>query len=84
MIKLYDANYIYTAADKSMRSSKFKYGTQNFRMHQLTETSALQKELTSGTYEPQEGVKFPIKERGHDRFITSDKMNMWIQASVNI
>lgn len=74
MIKLYDANYIYTAADKSMRSSKFKYGTQNFRMHQLTETSALQKELTSGTYEPQEGVKFPIKERGHDRFITSDKM----------
>lgn len=74
MYKLFDANYLYVAGCKAMKSSRFKYGTQYFRMHHLLETAHLQRELMAGTYEPREGRKFLIKERGHERYITSDLM----------
>lgn len=74
MYKIYDLNYLYEAANKAMRSSKFKYGTQRFREHQLIEVTKLQEELMKGTYKPQPGIKFKINERGHERYITSDRM----------
>ena len=74
MNKLHDANLIYDAGTKAMSGSKFKYKTQLYEMTQLLQTAQLQKELVLGTYKPGPGVKFPINERGHSRYITSNIM----------
>lgn len=54
-----------------MKPSYYKYGTQLYEMNHLLETAKLQKAFLEGSYEPQPGVKFEIKERGHERYITS-------------
>lgn len=74
MNKLYDANLIYDAGTKAMSGSRFKYKTQLFEMTQLLQTAWIQDELMHGTYEPDPGAKFPINERGHSRYITSNLM----------
>lgn len=70
--KLTDANNIWEAGTKAMKGSKFKYQTQLYEMNQLVETAMLQKQLKEGAYRPQEGIKFPISERGKLRYITSN------------
>ena len=69
-----DANVIYDAGSKAMRGSKFKYATQLFEMNHLLYTAMLQQRLRNGTYIPDEGNKFLIKERGKPRYITSNSM----------
>lgn len=54
-----------------MKPSPYKYGTQLYEMNHLLETAKLQKTFREGAYKPQPGVKFEIKERGHERYITS-------------
>lgn len=54
-----------------MKPSPYKYGTQLYEMNHLLETAKLQKAFREGAYKPQPGVKFEIKERGHERYITS-------------
>ena len=54
-----------------MKGSKFKYNTQLFEINQLMETAKLQKDLQNGTYTPKVGTRFTIRERGHERYITS-------------
>lgn len=71
MTKFEDANVLYDAGTKAIRPSAYKYGTQLFEMNHLLETAKLQRAFIDGTYKPQPGVKFEIKERGHERFITS-------------
>ena len=71
MTKFEDANFLYEAGTKAIKPSPYKYGTQLFEMNHLLETAKLQRAFQTGTYEPQPGVKFEIKERGHVRFITS-------------
>ena len=71
MTKFEDANFLYDAGTKAIKPSAYKYGTQLFEMNHLLETAKLQRAFQTGTYEPQPGVKFEIKERGHERFITS-------------
>lgn len=71
MTKLTDANVLYDAGFKAMKPSYYKYGTQLYEMNHLLETARLQKAFLEGSYEPQPGVKFEIKERGHERYITS-------------
>ena len=71
MTKFEDANFLYEAGTKAIKPSPYKYGTQLFEMNHLLETAKLQRAFQTGTYEPQPGVKFEIKERGHERFITS-------------
>lgn len=70
--KLTDANNIWEAGTKAMKGSKFKYQTQLYEMNQLVETAILQRQLKEGIYRPQEGIKFPINERGKLRYITSN------------
>lgn len=72
--KLYDANRIYDAGTKAMTGSRFKYKTQLYEMTQLLQTAKLQDELMHGVYRPGPGQKFPINERGHSRYITSNIM----------
>ena len=72
--KLYDANRIYDAGTKAMTGSRFKYKTQLYEMTQLLQTAKLQDELMHGAYRPGPGQKFPINERGHSRYITSNIM----------
>ena len=69
-----DANVIYEAGTKAMRGSKFKYATQLFEMNHLLYTAMLQQRLLEGTYTPDEGKKFLIRERGKPRYITSNSM----------
>ena len=47
-----DANIIYDAGTKAMKSSKFKYSTQLFEMNHLLYTAMLRKSLQEDTYEP--------------------------------
>ena len=63
-----DANVIYDAGTKAMKGSKFKYATQLFEMKHLLYTAMLQQRLRDGTYTPDEGNKFLIKERGKPRY----------------
>lgn len=74
MNRITDANNLWDAGTKAMKGSKFKYKTQFYEMNQLIETALLQKDLKEGTYNPQEGTKFPISERGKLRYITSNVM----------
>lgn len=71
MSKYTDANILYHAGSKAMKGSKFKYNTQLFEINQLMETAKLQKDLQNGTYTPKVGTRFTIRERGHERYITS-------------
>lgn len=70
----YDANLIYDAGTKAMKSSKFKRSTQMFEMTQLLTTAHIRRDFMDGEYRPDPGNKFPINERGHQRFITSNTM----------
>lgn len=67
-----DANVIYDACDKARQQSKWKQSTQKFRSEQLIETANLKEEFESGKYDPDTGNRFPIKERGKLRYITSN------------
>ncbi len=69
-----DANVIYDAGTKAMKSSKFKYSTQLFEMNHLLYTAMLRQSLQEGTYKPEQGAKFLIRERGKPRYITSNTM----------
>lgn len=62
MTKFEDANFLYEAGTKAIKPSPYKYGTQLFEMNHLLETAKLQRVFQTGTYEPQPGVKFEIKE----------------------
>lgn len=70
----YDANLIYDAGTKAMKSSKFKRSTQMFEMTQLLTTAHIRRDFMDGEYRPDPGNKFPINERGHQRYITSNTM----------
>lgn len=69
-----DANVIYEAGDKARSQSKWKQSTQEFRMNQLVETISIKDDMEAGAYVPESGNKFPIKERGKARYITSNTM----------
>lgn len=69
-----DANVIYDAGTLAIKGSKFKYSTQLFEMNHLLYTAMLQQSLRDGTYTPDPGRKFLIRERGKPRYITSNTM----------
>ncbi|MBQ6773792.1 MAG: hypothetical protein IJP48_07010 [Synergistaceae bacterium] len=69
-----DANVIYDAGTKAMKGSSFKYSTHLFEMNHLLYTAMIQKNLREGTYTPEAGSKFLIRERGKPRYITSNTM----------
>lgn len=74
MTVYFDANNIYDAGTKAMQSSKFKHGTQLFEMNHLLTTAHIRRGFITGNYKPDPGNKFPINERGHPRYITSNTM----------
>ena len=74
MTVYFDANNIYDAGTKAMQSSKFKHGTQLFEMNHLLTTAHIRQDFITGDYKPDPGNKFPINERGHPRYITSNTM----------
>lgn len=74
MNKLHDANLIYEAGNRAIKSSSFKYSTQLFEQNHLLETAKIQKELQDGSYIPRPGERFPITERGKTRFICNNTM----------
>ena len=72
----YDANEIYEAGTKAIKSSPFKYGTQLYEMNHLLETAKIQEGMMNRTFKFDKGRKHVIKERGKARFITSDTMRV--------
>ena len=70
----YDANAIYAAGTKAIKSAPFKYQTQLFEINHLLETAMLLKDLKEWKYRPTKGKKFVIKERGKVRNITTNGM----------
>lgn len=74
MTVYFDANNIYDAGTKAMQSSKFKHSTQLFEMNHLLTTAHIRQDFITGNYKPDPGNKFPINERGHPRYITSNTM----------
>lgn len=74
MTVYFDANNIYDAGTKAMQSSKFKHSTQLFEMNHLLTTAHIRQDFITGGYKPEPGNKFPINERGHPRYITSNTM----------
>ncbi len=70
----YDANKIYEAGTKAIKSAPFKYQTQLFEINHLLETAMLVKDLKELKYRPTKGKKFVIKERGKIRNITTNGM----------
>ena len=72
MNKLIDANAIYEAGTKAIRSSPFKRNTILFEMNHLLETAKIQNTIADGSYKPEPVVKFEINERGKTRQISSN------------
>lgn len=72
MNKLTDANAIYDAGTKAIKSSSFKRNTILFETNHLLETAKIQKAIADGSYEPEPVVKFEINERGKTRLISSN------------
>lgn len=72
MNPLCDANCLYEASTKVVKSSSFKQKTQHFEMNRLLEVAKLQCKLYDGNYKPTKGKKFTINERGKMRCITSN------------
>lgn len=70
----YDANKIYEAGTKSIKSAPFKYQTQLFEVNHLLETAQILKDLKEWRYKPTKGKKFVINERGKIRHITTNNM----------
>ncbi|MBO5143630.1 MAG: Reverse transcriptase (RNA-dependent DNA polymerase) [Clostridia bacterium] len=70
----YDANEIYEAGTKAIKSAPFKYQTQLFEINHLLETAQIQKDLKEWKYKPTKGRRFTIKERGKTRHIITNNM----------
>lgn len=70
----YDANAIYEAGTKAIKSAPFKYQTQLFEVNHLVETAQLLKDLKEWKYKPTKGTRFTIKERGKVRNIITNNM----------
>lgn len=66
-----DANHLYEAYLKSIKSSKWKESTQRYMLNFLDHIFALQAELEDMTYHPSEEGEFILRERGKIRAITS-------------
>ena len=66
-----DANTLYEAYLKSVKSSKWKESTQKFMLNYLRQIFALQEELLNMTYRPSPEGEFTLSERGKIRPITS-------------
>ena len=70
-----DANVIYRAMSKAIKSGDRKRrATQLYQVNHLLYTAKLQKSLKDGTYKPQKGRKFMLKERGKTRLVTNSPM----------
>ena len=74
MNKLTNANNIYDAGTKAIKSSTFKHSTILFETNHLLETAKIQKAITDGSYKPDPATKFEIRERGKARLISSNTM----------
>lgn len=68
---LCDANNLYKAYLKSVKSSKWKESTQKVMLNFLDHIFALQAELENQTYRPGKESEFILRERGKVRPITS-------------
>ena len=53
---------------------KDRYVTQLYQVNHLLYTAMLQKSLSKGTYKPEPGNKFVLKERGKTRFVSNNAM----------
>ncbi len=72
MNRLLDANIIYEAGTKAIKSSSFKRSTILFEINHLLETAKAAEEIRSGNFEPDKTVDFTISERGKTRRISSN------------
>ncbi len=70
----YDANAIYEAGTKAIKSAPFKYQTQLFEMNHLIETAQLLRDIKEWKYKPTKGTRFTINERGKVRNIITNNM----------
>ena len=71
----YDANVIYEAMRLAIKSGdRDRYVTQLYQVNHLLYTAMLQEALSTGSYKPEKGNKFVLKERGKIRFVTNNKM----------
>lgn len=66
-----DADLIYKAGKRAIAGAPWKYSSQLFEMNQLVETAHLQKAMLNKRYDPDNGNKFMINERGKHRLVTS-------------
>ena len=70
-----DANVIYKAMRLAIKSGDCnRHVTQLYQVNHLLYTAMLQETLRNGTYEPAQGHKFILHERGKIRFVTNNKM----------
>ncbi len=70
-----DANVIYEAMRLTIKSGdRNRYVTQLYQVNHLLYTAMLQEALRDGSYKPEKGNKFVLKERGKTRFVTNNKM----------
>lgn len=59
------------ATKRLEKSGGWKYQPQKFILNRLTKISELKKCIENGTYYPEEGTKFRIRENGHERIINA-------------
>lgn len=69
MTRNIDADAFIRGTCRLERSSGWKQSAQRFLLNRLTEVSNLQKDVLTGTYQPDQGGKFRIHENGHERII---------------
>ncbi len=72
MNRLIDANIIYEAGTKAIKSSSFKRSTILYEMNHLLETAKIQEEIRTGKFKPDPTIDFTISERGKTRRISSN------------
>ena len=71
---LADLDLLYDAFKASMKGSSWKEEPQKFENNFLSELSALNHEITDGTYHTMPGTEFTLNERGKIRYIHGGRM----------
>lgn len=75
MDKVYDANVLYRAYKRAMKSAPWKTTSQMYEMDALSNIAKAQEEILNRTYQPSKSSKFVIHERGKTRCIEGRSMH---------
>ncbi len=75
MNEIYDANVLYKAFRRAMKSAPWKTTSQMYEINALSNVVKAQEEIRNRTYKPSKSSKFIVQERGKTRCIEGRQMH---------